>query len=254
MKKKTIWELHRMTVEECRKAEKLPLVMVLDNVRSLSNIGAIFRTCDAFRVASVMLCGVSGTPPSVEIHKTALGAEDSVPWMHFDSTLEAVAHLRGLGYRICVLEQVEGSVPLQEFSVEPGQAYAIIAGHEGEGCRSGSGRCSRLLYRDTTVRLKAFAECVGQRGNHPLASLQSYAVLRDYLKFILLFTLLLRVLSASFCLFFGHVATATLPHHKQKSIRQSFSKSVSYKFRQSLIMPILHLNKLLKYPGYDNRI
>ena len=133
MKKKTIWELHRMTVEECRKAEKLPLVMVLDNVRSLSNIGAIFRTCDAFRVASVMLCGVSGTPPSVEIHKTALGAEDSVPWMHFDSTLEAVAHLRGLGYRICVLEQVEGSVPLQEFSVEPGQAYAIIAGHEVKG-------------------------------------------------------------------------------------------------------------------------
>ena len=82
-------------------------------------------------ISDVVWC--LGTPPSVEIHKTALGAEDSVPWMHFDSTLEAVAHLRGLGYRICVLEQVEGSVPLQEFSVEPGQAYAIIAGHEVKG-------------------------------------------------------------------------------------------------------------------------
>ena len=133
MKKKSIWDLHRMSVDECRRAEKLPLVMVLDNVRSLSNIGAIFRTCDAFRVASVVLCGVSGTPPSVEIHKTALGAEDSVPWMHFDSTLEAIEHLRSLGYKICVLEQVEGSIPLQEFPVEAGQGYAIVAGHEVKG-------------------------------------------------------------------------------------------------------------------------
>lgn len=133
MKKKSIWELHRMSVEECREAEKLPLVMVLDNVRSLSNIGAIFRTCDAFRVASLALCGVSGTPPSVEIHKTALGAEDSVAWTHFDDTLDAVAQLRSLGYKICVLEQVEGSIPLQEFTVESGQPYAIVAGHEVKG-------------------------------------------------------------------------------------------------------------------------
>jgi tRNA G18 (ribose-2'-O)-methylase SpoU len=133
MKKKTIWDLHRMTVEECRQAEKLPLVMVLDNVRSLSNIGAIFRTCDAFRVVSIALCGVSGTPPSVEIHKTALGAEDSVPWMHFDDTMDAIAYLRERGYRICALEQVEGSIPLQNFVVEPGQPYAIIAGHEVKG-------------------------------------------------------------------------------------------------------------------------
>ena len=133
MEKKSIWDLNRVDVEHYRRQPKMRLTIVLDNVRSLNNIGAIFRTCDAFRVASVMLCGVSGTPPSVEIHKTALGAEDSVPWMHFDSTLEAVSHLRGLGYRICVLEQVEGSVPLQEFSVEPGQGYAIIAGHEVKG-------------------------------------------------------------------------------------------------------------------------
>ena len=133
MKKKSIWDLHRMTVDQCRGPEKLPLVMVLHNVRSLSNIGAIFHTCDAFRVASVVLCGVSGTPPSPEIHKTALGAEDSVPWLHFDSTLDAIDHLRGLGYRICVLEQVEGSVPLQDFEVVAGQPYAIVAGHEVKG-------------------------------------------------------------------------------------------------------------------------
>lgn len=133
MKKKTIRDLNRMSAEECLKAEKLPLVMVLDNVRSLSNIGAIFRTCDAFRVGTLVLCGVSGTPPSVEIHKTALGAEDSVAWLHFDDTLEAVAHLRSMGYRICTLEQVEGSIPLQEMEVVEGQPYAIIAGHEVKG-------------------------------------------------------------------------------------------------------------------------
>lgn len=133
MKKKTIWDLHRLSAEECRQSQKLPLAVVLDNVRSLSNIGAILRTCDAMRVAEVVMCGVSGTPPSVEIHKTALGAEDSVAWAYCADTIEAVERLRAAGYRICVLEQVEGSIPLQEFGVEPDGAYALVVGHEVKG-------------------------------------------------------------------------------------------------------------------------
>lgn len=106
MKKKTIWDLQRMSADEFKQADKLPVVLVLDNVRSLSNVGAMLRTADAFSVEKVLLCGVTGTPPSVEIHKTALGAEDSVDWVHCDSTPEAVDALKHAGYRLCVLEQV----------------------------------------------------------------------------------------------------------------------------------------------------
>ena len=108
MKKKTIWDLHRISPEEFKASEKLPLVMVLDNVRSLTNVGAILRTCDAFKVERVLLCGVTGCPPSPEIHKTALGAEDSVDWQYCKDTLEAVKELQAEGYTLCVLEQVEG--------------------------------------------------------------------------------------------------------------------------------------------------
>ncbi len=132
-KKKTIWDLHRMSAEEFKKAPKLPLAAVLDNVRSLSNVGAILRTCDAFAVEKVMLCGVTGTPPSPEIHKTALGAEDSVDWHHFDNTLDALKALKDDGYTICVLEQVADSVSLEKFIPEPGKKYAIVAGHEVNG-------------------------------------------------------------------------------------------------------------------------
>lgn len=126
MKKKTIWDLHRISPEEFKASEKLPLVMVLDNVRSLTNVGAILRTCDAFKVERVLLCGVTGCPPSPEIHKTALGAEDSVDWQYCKDTLEAVKELQAEGYTLCVLEQVEGSVSLDKMTVEPGRRYAIV--------------------------------------------------------------------------------------------------------------------------------
>ncbi len=133
MKKKTIWDMHRLSPGEFRAAPKLPLTVVLDNVRSLNNIGSIFRTCDAFAVERLVLCGISRTPPSAEIHKTALGAEDTVGWQYSANTLEAIEGLRRDGYTICCLEQVEGSVPLNEFHPEPGRRYAFVAGHEVDG-------------------------------------------------------------------------------------------------------------------------
>lgn len=135
MQKKTIWEMGRVTPEEFREAEKIPLAIVLDNVRSLNNIGSVFRTSDAFRVERVILCGISATPPSPEIHKTALGAEDTVRWEYHADTLEAVGALRGEGYTICSLELAHDSVPLDKFRPEAGKRYAVIAGHEVNGVR-----------------------------------------------------------------------------------------------------------------------
>ena len=106
MEKKRIWELGRDTVETYREKTKLPLVLVVDNVRSLNNIGAMFRTADAFLVSQIVLCGISSTPPSPEIHKTALGAEETVAWSYYTDTLEAIEVLRASGYTICCLEQV----------------------------------------------------------------------------------------------------------------------------------------------------
>ena len=132
-KKKTIWDMGRLSVDEFRAAPKIPVAMVLDNVRSLNNIGSIFRTCDGFAVAEMVLCGISQTPPSVEIHKTALGAEDSVAWRYFPDTLRALDALKAEGYTLCCLEQVHDSIALQDFPVDPGRRYAIVAGHEVDG-------------------------------------------------------------------------------------------------------------------------
>lgn len=114
-------------------AEKLPLVVVLDNVRSLHNVGSVFRTSDAFRVERIMLCGITATPPSAEIHKTALGAEDVVEWQYFESTVDAVAALRGEGCKIYSIEQCEGSIALQDFETVPGERYAVVLGNEVKG-------------------------------------------------------------------------------------------------------------------------
>lgn len=132
-RKKTIWDLQRMSASEFKESEKLPLAVVLDNVRSLSNVGAILRTSDAFRIDRVLLCGVTGYPPSTEIHKTALGAEDSVDWAYYTTTAEAIAFLKDSGYILCALEQADDSVSLEEFPVEEGKKYAIIAGNEVNG-------------------------------------------------------------------------------------------------------------------------
>ncbi len=133
MKKKTIWDMNRLSVDDFHAVAKMPLVVVLDNVRSLNNIGSIFRTCDGFAVAGVVLCGISACPPSPEIHKTALGAEMSVEWKYFESTSEAVAALKAEGFVIACLEQVMGSQPLQDFAPAEGAKYALIVGNEVDG-------------------------------------------------------------------------------------------------------------------------
>ena len=132
MQKKTIWEMGRDTLEEFRAKVKMPVVVVADNVRSLNNIGSIFRTSDGF-AAAVALCGISATPPSPEIHKTALGAEESVAWRYFATTAEAVATLRAEGYTIACLELVNGSVSLADFVPAPGAKYALVVGNEVDG-------------------------------------------------------------------------------------------------------------------------
>ena len=133
MEKKTIWDLARPSIAEYKQQRKMPLTVVLDNVRSLNNIGSLFRTSDGFGVERILLCGISHTPPSPEIHKTALGAEDSVDWAYYEKTADALAALKADGYRLCCLEQVQGSVMLQDFRPAPGAKYALILGNEVDG-------------------------------------------------------------------------------------------------------------------------
>ena len=135
MHKLTVEELSRMDVAEFKAAEKLPVVIVLDNIRSLHNVGSVFRSADAFRVESIYLCGITACPPSAEIHKTALGAEDSVAWQYFADTMEAVARLRADGYEILAVEQVEGSLKLNVPVADRGKRYALILGNEVKGVR-----------------------------------------------------------------------------------------------------------------------
>jgi tRNA G18 (ribose-2'-O)-methylase SpoU len=133
MRKVRTVEMKRLTVEEYREAEKLPLTVVLDDVRSMYNIGSVFRTCDTFRVESLYLCGICQTPPSTEIHKTALGAEDSVNWKYFHTALDAVDELKKQGYTVFSVEQVEHSTKLQTFEPQRGQKYAVVLGNEVKG-------------------------------------------------------------------------------------------------------------------------
>ncbi|MBN1597948.1 MAG: RNA methyltransferase [Bacteroidales bacterium] len=126
-------ELERLTIEEFKSTKKLPLVVILDNVRSMNNIGSIFRTSDAFLVDAVYLCGISATPPNKDIHKTALGATESVDWYYFKHTLEAIDELKENGYVIAAIEQTEGSISLDNFSPRTDTKYAIILGHEVRG-------------------------------------------------------------------------------------------------------------------------
>ena len=132
-RKLKITEMNRISVEQFHDAEKLPLVVVLDGVRSLYNVGSVFRTADAFRLAGIVLCGITATPPNAEIHKTALGAEDSVAWKHFDDTMEAVQWLRDEGYTLLAIEQCEGSTMLNDFHPDPSLRYAVILGNEVKG-------------------------------------------------------------------------------------------------------------------------
>ncbi|WP_026950833.1 RNA methyltransferase [Algoriphagus mannitolivorans] len=130
MKKLSMEELDRLSVEEFKETKKSPLVLVLDNVRSLNNVGSAFRTGDAFRIEKIFLCGITGTPPHRDIQKTALGATESVEWEYCLNTMEAVNKLKTEGYKICALEQVDNSIMLDKFSPESNQKYALIFGNE----------------------------------------------------------------------------------------------------------------------------
>lgn len=135
MRKLKVTEMNRLTVDEFKSSEKMPLIVVLDDVRSLYNVGSVFRSCDAFRVEAVWLCGITACPPHVEIHKTALGAEDSVEWRYFKTAAEAVSELHAMGCKVMAVEQCEGSTMLNEFVPDAGQRYAVVLGNEVKGVR-----------------------------------------------------------------------------------------------------------------------
>jgi 23S rRNA (guanosine2251-2'-O)-methyltransferase len=132
-RKLKIKELNRLSVQAYQEATKIPLVVILDNVRSQHNIGSVFRTSDAFRVAEILLCGITATPPNVEIHKTALGAEDAVRWRYFEETKDALQALKEDGYTIFSIEQAENSISLETISLDKEKKYAVIFGHEVHG-------------------------------------------------------------------------------------------------------------------------
>ena len=131
--KKNIFELTHCSVKQYREIEKLPFAVLLDNVRSMYNVGAVFRTCDAFLISEIILCGITGRPPHPEITKTALGAEESVKWRYEADALQAVGDLKNNGWKICVLEQAHGSITLQDFIPAPDCRYILVAGNEVDG-------------------------------------------------------------------------------------------------------------------------
>ncbi|HEY0652783.1 MAG TPA: RNA methyltransferase [Chryseosolibacter sp.] len=133
MKKLKLEELGRITVDEFKTSEKLPISIVLDNVRSLHNVGSAFRTTDAFRFEKIYLTGITGTPPHREIEKTALGATQSVDWEHVESTSEIIMRLKDQGYVIIIIEQTSSSVQLQQFIPDPGKKYCLVFGNEVHG-------------------------------------------------------------------------------------------------------------------------
>jgi 23S rRNA (guanosine2251-2'-O)-methyltransferase len=133
MKKLKITEMNRLTVEEFKEEKKTPLVVVLDNVRSLHNVGSVFRTSDAFLVEAVYLCGITSTPPHAEIHKTALGAENTVDWKYYEDTHTAADELKTQGYTVYAIEQAEGSTLLPDLILEKSNKYAVILGNEVKG-------------------------------------------------------------------------------------------------------------------------
>lgn len=132
-RKLKITELNRISTEEFKEAEKLPLVVVLDNIRSLHNIGSVFRTSDAFRIECIYLCGITATPPHAEMHKTALGAEFTVDWKYVNNTVKVVDNLKNEGYTVYSVEQAEGSIMLNELTLDKNRKYAIVMGNEVKG-------------------------------------------------------------------------------------------------------------------------
>ncbi|AMR32171.1 RNA methyltransferase [Mucilaginibacter sp. PAMC 26640] len=151
MRKLKLDELNRASIEDFKEQDKLPVVVVLDNVRSMHNIGSIFRTSDGFAADAVYLCGITAQPPHREIEKTALGATQSVNWEYFASTLDAIAKLRDNGYKIIAIEQAENSTMLNEFTPSPDEKYALIFGNEVNGV---SDEAMELI--DTCIEIPQF--------------------------------------------------------------------------------------------------
>lgn len=133
MKKLSMEELNRMTVDEFKQSEKIPIIVVLENIRSAYNVGSVFRTADAFLLEAIYICGYTCVPPHKEIKKTALGAEDSVTWKHFGNASEAIAALQTLGYTVFAVEQAQGSTMLNTVKYEPGDKIAVVFGNEVTG-------------------------------------------------------------------------------------------------------------------------
>ncbi|MGB2685193.1 MAG: RNA methyltransferase [Olleya sp.] len=126
-------ELDRLSVNDFKSAEKTPIIIVLDNIRSLNNIGSVFRTSDAFLVEKIYLCGITATPPHKDIHKTALGSTDTVAWEHIENTLDLVEKLKSENVTICAIEQAENATMLDDFKVETNKKYALVFGNEVKG-------------------------------------------------------------------------------------------------------------------------
>ena len=133
MRKLSMNELNRLSVNEFKSAPKIPIVLVLDNIRSQNNIGSIFRTADAFRLESIYLCGITATPPHREIHKTALGATESVDWRYFPSTLEAISELKARNYKVLAIEQTHKGTLLTQFVPTDDDKLALVFGNEVNG-------------------------------------------------------------------------------------------------------------------------
>lgn len=133
MRKLNVEELNRLTKEDFKFAKKISLIIILDNLRSQNNIGSIFRTCDALRVEKIYLCGITAIPPNKEIHKTALGATETVDWEYYKNTIDIVKKLKKAGITILAAEQTDKSILIQNYKVETGKKYAIIFGHEMKG-------------------------------------------------------------------------------------------------------------------------
>ena len=166
-------ELNRISTEAFKKAPKLPVVILLDHVRSQNNVGSVFRTSDAFRIEKIFLCGITSTPENREVHKTALGAEDAVDWEYVKDTTEAVDRLKKEGYRIFAIEQAENTTSLENFSLSPGQKYALIFGNEGQGSATRGNRSVRRLYRDSPIRDETLFQYLGDCRDRPLANHRS---------------------------------------------------------------------------------
>lgn len=156
-------ELNRIDVDGYKNAEKTPIIVILDNIRSLNNIGSVFRTSDAFAIEKIYLCGITAQPPHKDIHKTALGATESVDWEHVEDTLELIKKLKIEGVKVASIEQADNATMLQDFKIEPNQKYAIVFGNEVKGVQqevvSTSDYCVEIPQFGTKHSLNISVSC-----------------------------------------------------------------------------------------------